>query len=661
MGRGEWSKRDVQQARPKLADIERMQASMALAYNWLLPVAEQEEPRIVDDLRKRVQDGRLEEELYNLTVGRSSADLAGNMVLNSMPTVARLLQELASHPPPPTQKEAEAHNNRLKAECDALLLQCSQVQRDFETYVLDSCAVAQRDQIVHEGRMKENRDRCERFVTKFLADKVKVVGLASPQDALEVVHGFLRKIKDECKSVLPIGEDIPILIYTELGQIPAEATGHHEYSRGAPSDWKEVLDVLRELCVEAPKTTAACIVYAKQGSGHLQIYKSSRMLWNADVLKPLAGSKICLDHEVTFRFVQGRHGNDRRAPRFGCLAVHISARRERDNIFTWHLPDFCCGELDWQFPRTEEKDQARAQNLATIREHDRADPTNMALRERNEILGRGFYEKLFGKLSGVAVRTAEFGRIPRKHRCRTAVMEADDADRDDDDVVKRDPEEGDDCGEPSAKRIKTDTGTKSEKREPGLVPNAGSFHVLQMLQAPGQLAVANEAANKVIKAPWLVVAIGAGNGNSALGFLDACASNGGRLVVLELGATHAEFTQRRIAEQVSALWFANKIPVEDPNDRVLPSIERITQEKLAPFDAKPLALSRPDGRLVVPDNLFKKYTANEFTKPKVEEFTAAHYDKFTEGNICVARIRACLDGEAGQQGTKERPQGTAQL
>ena len=56
LGTGPVSKRDVQQARPKHAEIERMQASMALAYNWILPQASQQEPRIVDSLRERVED-----------------------------------------------------------------------------------------------------------------------------------------------------------------------------------------------------------------------------------------------------------------------------------------------------------------------------------------------------------------------------------------------------------------------------------------------------------------------------------------------------------------------------------------------------------------------------------------------------------------------------
>ena len=96
LGQGEPSRREVQQARPKRADIERAHAAMALAHNWLLPMAEQQEPRILDDLRQRVADGRLEDELSQLAVARGNAGLASTLVLNTSPSAAALLQKASA-------------------------------------------------------------------------------------------------------------------------------------------------------------------------------------------------------------------------------------------------------------------------------------------------------------------------------------------------------------------------------------------------------------------------------------------------------------------------------------------------------------------------------------------------------------------------------------
>ena len=104
--------------------------------------------------------------------------------------------------------------------------------------------------------------------------------------------------------------------------------------------------------------------------------------------------------------------------------------------------------------------------------------------------------------------------------------------------------------EPSAKRIKTEGvwGVKPEKREPGLT--AGTT-VMLLLQ--GQSGGDAQPGSRC-KAPWMSVAMGAGNGCIGRGFLDACASAGGRLLILVLGA--AALLSVHLAHYRSAAWRA---------------------------------------------------------------------------------------------------------
>jgi len=149
-----WSKRDIQGARPKQVDIEQVQLSTSLGINWLLPEIARQEPRIHDAVKEKVLAGRLHDELLHLTAGRGSASLAANLVLNTVPSVAAQLQDIAANPPPLSDRDAEEKTAHLKKELDALILNMETVQRDFESYVLDSLAVAQRDQIQFESRQK---------------------------------------------------------------------------------------------------------------------------------------------------------------------------------------------------------------------------------------------------------------------------------------------------------------------------------------------------------------------------------------------------------------------------------------------------------------------------------------------------------------------------
>jgi len=473
---------------------------------------------------------------------------------------------------------------------------------------------------------------CELSVKAFMEKRISITHLSDAASAYNMCVSFRRKVYDEDKTLAASANDLPTFCYVELGQFPAETTDKTEIARGGPAEWKAMLEAMRELCAASPATTAACIVYATRGSGKTRSVKMSRLQYNAQVLQPLCKGLLAMDHEVSFRFAAARLAYDRRAPRTGCLAVHGSAKKERDNIFTYALPDFCMGELDWSFPRPTDADQKRVQSLDKIREEDVLERRNMSARDREELLGRGFYEKLFGKISLAAGKVHEFANQQKLSTARGSHVDEDGMDDDDED----DDMDDDDAVEPNHKRVKTEGAEKHEtSTTPKKEPQTSGL-VLALLQGSPRPAPPTGS-------PWIVIAVGAGNGNLPLGFLDSCASTNGRLLILEPGRTHVEFSNRRVTETLCQAWFAGKLPgAEKPK----PIPERITVDKLAPFHPSPLCLSSGEGRLLIPENILRKFERNDATAATVEDFKAKHYEKFMDGNLTVARIQACLQGQS---------------
>ena len=121
--------------------------------------------------------------------------------------------------------------------------------------------------------------------------------------------------------------------------MPVESTSKDDLPRGSPEDWRRLLEVIREGCTAAPATRAGMLLYARRGAGHRREFKSSRLQCNAKILEPLCKGVLSLDAEVSLRFGASKHGNDKRGSRQACLARHWSARREKDNTFTWALPE----------------------------------------------------------------------------------------------------------------------------------------------------------------------------------------------------------------------------------------------------------------------------------------------------------------------------------
>ena len=90
--------RELQSARPKLNDIEKIQLCCALFDNWLLPLINATEPRILKETMLKFTTGKLVDELSRIANGRESAELGNNLALHVVPSIAVLMHSLADSP-----------------------------------------------------------------------------------------------------------------------------------------------------------------------------------------------------------------------------------------------------------------------------------------------------------------------------------------------------------------------------------------------------------------------------------------------------------------------------------------------------------------------------------------------------------------------------------
>ena len=416
---------------------------------------------------------------------------------------------------------------------------------------------------------------------------------------------------------------IPTAMFFEIGHVPHD-NDKKTLDRGTSQTWKDLLQSIREECVNAPGFTMGFIFHAMNGT-----IKKSRFLYNAIFMEILQAGKIDLNTEVHLRFAGA--SNSKRKPRSATLAKHGTASRKDANIFTYVIDDLTTGELNWGFQHPVlGKDQTRVQNLDGLRESDILDNGNMTQGERAELFSIQFYEKLVTNLLTVPLSYDKFLQAQANRRWVAPTGDEDDDEDEDDDAA------GEDADESPTKKQRT-TPVKEISRTSAKAENPSST---------GSGGIGGPSTGAPRKAPLLCVYLGAGNGNSVLGFLQASMlAKRSHLLILEPGRTHAEFAQRRASEMVYEAWFQRKL-VHKHRPVVLADL--MNEASLTPFDPTPLALSPGEGRLMIPDRLFRKFEHNEWTSALVDEFKAKHYDAFAQGNVTMATVRACLMG-AGKE------------
>ena len=74
-------KAEIQGARPKASDLEMLQAAVSLYHNFVLPKIRETRPAIEKLVEADYQSLRLTEDLYRVSLGRSSADLGNSLSL----------------------------------------------------------------------------------------------------------------------------------------------------------------------------------------------------------------------------------------------------------------------------------------------------------------------------------------------------------------------------------------------------------------------------------------------------------------------------------------------------------------------------------------------------------------------------------------------------
>ena len=133
--------------------------------------------------------------------------------------------------------------------------------------------------------------------------------------------------------------------------------------------------------------------------------------------------------------------------------------------------------------------------------------------------------------------------------------------------------------------------------------------------------------------PLLIVHLGAGNGNNGLGFLPVAFENPHlHCLILEPNAQCAEFATRRISAEVYRSWFAGSLR-HGSTPLAAPTLLR--KQDLVEFDPSPLALQ--DGRLVLPENLLKKFERFTVTCEAAKSLKESHAREFHEGDCCMTK------------------------
>ncbi len=355
--------RELASARAKSTDVEKMQVASALWHNWLVPKIKEVEPRILPDATRLYTNGTLKDELVRASQARGSAELGAKLSLHAVPQVAALLHTLAATiKENVTGEDAELAAEGSRAECRTLLRQLAAVQNTFQAYVEDGMGVAQRDQILHESRCKQNLENGKAATSDFLQAYARVQHLTSSHAAQDFVAQMRRDIlalaKDNGDPLYDGVETVPTVILFEVGQVPLEnplsGCSSLQAERGSPQFWQEMLQVMREECVAAPELCIGIVMHAIKAPGN-----ESKYVYNAGFLKRLQDGRLHVDTEVHMRFKVpvGRKA----APRTASIAKHRTAKQADSNIWTWALQDLRHGELDWGFLPAGEADQARQQ------------------------------------------------------------------------------------------------------------------------------------------------------------------------------------------------------------------------------------------------------------------------------------------------------------
>ena len=285
-------------------------------------------------------------------------------------------------------------------------------------------------------------------------------------------------------------------------------------------------------------------------------------------------AKCDIDTEFALRFEKAQRQGQRK-PRNATLVKHSSARRVNSNIFTWGIPDLQTGELTWGFRHPGREDFARVQNMSAARDRDMLDEANMSKGDRAEVLSTGTYQELFGRFAAAARQQPEFNTAATKH--------GHGKDDDDDDFL-------DDTACPKVEE-KSEHTPRAKQPKDSLSPSSARAST----QAS---ATALDAGGRP---PLLVVAVGLGNGNSAVGALKAF-TEGHRIHYLgiDLSTQAVEFVRRRVATGLFESWFQGKLPGEG---KPAPIPDPLALDNLRAFDAAPLVISKGAGRLTLPSEL----------------------------------------------------------
>ena len=115
---------------------------------------------------------------------------------------------------------------------------------------------------------------------------------------------------------------------------------------------------------------------------------------------------------------------------------------------------------------------------------------------------------------------------------------------------------------------------------------------------------------------------------------------------------HAEFTSRRVAEQVYTAWFRKRL-IHQTAPVDLPAAADV--EVLDAFDPSPFSISPGEGRLCLPEKVLAIWEKREATSAMVQAFQAKHFDEFMgKSTVCFATVREFLMGKRNaEDGAKE--------
>eukprot|EP00969_Alexandrium_andersonii_P128151 5662261-Alexandrium_andersonii.AAC.1 len=97
-----------------------------------------------------------------------------------------------------------------------------------------------------------------------------------------------------------------------------------------------------------------------------------------------------------------------------------------------------------------------------------------------------------------------------------------------------------------------------------------------------------------------------------------------------------EFAHRRASEEIYKSWFDGTLGFGPP---VREGLAPVSVARFDDFDPTPLALSKGEGRLLVPERLFAKWGHHEGAQIAIEAFMAKHYEEFLQGDRTLASIR----------------------